>query len=154
MTLSFRRPAGVLVSALLAALASTAAGLSPVAAEPGADLAADISGKRVVRLGHDIIYTVTATNVGDATATDVFVDPWVPDWFDFVAVSCPGGTPLDSACSFPDLAPGASVSMTITLRACCPEPRMYELASVSASNDVNPANDEDRIKVTFTGPRR
>ncbi len=153
MALSFRRPSGFLAGVLMAVLASTAAGVAPVAAQSGADLAAHISGPRVVRLGENITYTITATNVGDATATDVVVDPWVPDWFDFVAVDCPGGTPAGSACSYPDLAPGVSVTMTVTLNACCPEKHMYEDVFASASNDVNPSNDVDSIKVNFIGPR-
>lgn len=128
-------------------------GVQPAVAQSGADLAAGISGKKNVKLGENITYTVTATNVGDVTATGVQIDGWVPDWFNFVSRDCLTGTPSDNVfgCVFSDLAPGASASMTITVQACCPEPHMYELGFVSATNDANLSNDTAKIKVTFTG---
>jgi len=124
--------------------------------QPGADLAASISAKKNVKLGENITYTVTATNVGDMPATDVEIGGWVPDWFSFVSRDCRTGVPSDYVygCAFSDLAPGASASMTITVRACCPEPHMFELGSVGASNDVDPVNDTAEIKVVFTGRHR
>jgi hypothetical protein len=153
MTVPFRRSTRFLVGAFLAVLVSVSAGVPPVAAQSGADLAADISGKRVVRLGENITYTITATNVGDATATDVRIDYWAPDWFDTQFFDCGSGTFTGSLCSYPDLAPGASASMTVTLNACCPEKHMYEMGSVFATNDVDLSNNSDSIKVNFTGPR-
>jgi uncharacterized repeat protein (TIGR01451 family) len=124
-------------------------------AQSGADLEARIDGKRAVRLGNTITYTITGTNVGDATATGVQLMGWVPDWFNFVSVDCLGGVPGEIwGCAYPDLAPGERVQMTITVEACCPEPHMFELGWASATNDVNVENNEDRIKVVFTGPKR
>jgi uncharacterized repeat protein (TIGR01451 family) len=130
-------------------------GVQPAAAQSGADLAASISGKKNVKIGQDITYTITAMNVGDMTATGVQIDGWVPDWFNFVSRDCLTGTPSDNVygCVFSDLAPGASASMTITVQACCPEPDMYELGFVSATNDVNLDNHTAKIKVVFTGKR-
>lgn len=142
-----------LASVLLVLGGLALTGLQPVAAQGGADLAAGISAKKNVKLGENITYTVTATNVGDATATSVHIEGWVPDWFNFVSRDCLTGTVSESVygCDFSDLAPGASVSMTITVQACCPEPHMYELGFVSATNDTNLDNDTARMKVTFTG---
>ena len=152
-----RRLSAVLL--LLVGLAFT--GVQPAVAQkpspqPGADLAAGISAKKNVKLGENITYTVTATNVGDMTATGVLVGGWVPDWFNFVSRDCLSGVPAEYVygCAFGDVAPGASVSMTITVEACCPEPHMFELGSVSATNDVNPENDTAEIKVVFTGKGR
>lgn len=94
---------------------------------------------------------VCATNVGDATATGVHIDGWVPDWFNYVSEDCRTGTPAYSGCDFSDLAPGASVSMTFTVEACCPEKSIYEGGTVSATNDTNPTNDTATIKVVITG---
>src|SRR5690348_17251621 len=100
---------------VLAALLPLAA-LQPARAEPGADLAASISGNLRVRIGTEITYTITATNIGDATATGVQLSGWVPDWFDGGTIDCLGGTPDQYAltCDYPDLAPGGTVSMTLT----------------------------------------
>lgn len=145
--MSRRLAAGLLV---LGALAS--AGVQPAAAQSGADLAAGISAKKNVKLGENITYTVTATNVGDATATGVHIEGWVPDWFNFVSHDCLSGASTGAlGCDYSDLAPGASASMTITVQACCPEPHMFELGFVSATNDSNPDNDTAEIKVVFTG---
>ena len=143
-----RRVAGV----LLVVGAFALAGMQPAAAQSGADLAAGNSAKKNVKLGENITYTVTATNVGDATATGVHIEGWVPDWFNFVSLDCQSGTQTSVfGCDFSDLAPGASASMTITVQACCPEPHMFELGFVSATNDSNTANDTAEIKVVFTG---
>ena len=130
-------------------------GVQPAAAQSGADLAASISGKKTVKILKNITYTVTATNVGDATATGVHIDGWVPDWFNFVSLDRLTGTHGETVygCDFTDLAPGASVSMTITVQACCPERNMYELGFVSATNDSNLDNDTAKIKVVFQGTR-
>jgi uncharacterized repeat protein (TIGR01451 family) len=62
-------------------------------AQSGADLDVSISGDRTVRYSENITYTITATNIGDETATGVQLEGWVPDWFNFVSMDCLGGTP-------------------------------------------------------------
>ncbi len=131
-------------------------------ASPGADLAASISGPLRVRIGEYITYTITATNVGDQTATDVGIDAWVPDWFDFdsnSSIHCLGTTLSsgDHMCNYPDLAPGGQVSMTITMKATAgnkQERREVELGWAYASNDVNLDNNQAEIPVHMTGPCR
>ena len=152
-----RIPLFVLTLAL-AALMPAAALTQPVRAQTGADVAASITGPLRVRIGEYITYTITATNVGDAIATDVQTSGWGPDWFGDGSVNCLTGAPTDfGSCAYGDLAPGASASMTITLKAVAgnkQERRMYELGWATASNDVNPNNDEARIAVNMTGPCR
>lgn len=120
----------------------------PAAAQSGAALTVSISGKRTVKIGSDITYTISATNIGDATATGVQLDGWVPDWFDYVSEDCFAGTPVFWGCDFPDVAPGASVSMTFTVRALYREKTMSEMGFVWSTNG---GNDSASIKVVFTG---
>jgi uncharacterized repeat protein (TIGR01451 family) len=147
--------AGVLLiaSMLLVLSGSLFIGMPPAAGQSGADLAASISGKKTVKIGVDITYTITATNVGDVTATGVHIDGWVPDWFNFVGKDCLTGTPTYLGCDFSDLAPGASARMTFTVQALYREKKMFEQGYVSASNDTNLGNDTATIKVVFTGKR-
>lgn len=148
---SSRRTRVLVASGLLVLGGSMLTGMPPAAAQSGADLAAGISGKKSVKFQANITYTLTATNVGDATATGVHIDGWVPDWFNFVSQDCLTGTPTFSGCDFSDLAPGASASMTFTVQLVAPEPKMFEQAFVTATNDTNTSNDTAQIKVVFAG---
>jgi uncharacterized protein DUF11 len=157
MTHSRIRTAHLLLGAVLLFMALVAPATHPASAQTGADIAATITGPLRVRIGDYITYTVTGTNVGDATATDVQLAGWGPDWFGDSSVDCFTGTPGGGVCVYGDLAPGASASMTITLKAVAgnkQERRMYELGWATASNDLNPNNDEARIAVNMTGPCR
>ncbi len=64
-----------------------------------------------VKLGENITYTLTLTNLGPATATDVvFGDP-VPDQLNLVSFSCSAGTVSGGPfCQLDSLASGASVT--------------------------------------------
>jgi uncharacterized repeat protein (TIGR01451 family) len=143
-------------SLLLFVIAFMLAGVPLVDAQTsGADLEASISGPPRVRIGENITYTVTATNIGDQTATGVMVDALEPDWMNPVSQDCLTGTLVSGECRYPDLAPDSSVSMTITLQANPgnkAERRKFELGFVSATNDVNPSNDQAEIDVQMIGP--
>jgi hypothetical protein len=127
-------------------------------AQTGADIEASISGPLRVRIGNDITYTITGTNIGDQTATNVQLFGWVPDWFGDHASDCLAGVIDDyGLCNYGDLAPGESASMTITLTAVAgnkSERKMYEGGGATASNDVNPDNDWAEMPVHMTGPCR
>jgi uncharacterized repeat protein (TIGR01451 family) len=146
-------PALKRIALILAALAFVALPLSqPAAAQNGADLEVTISGPNHVKILSNITYTITATNIGDETATGVELSGWVPDWFNYVSINCLDGTQEGwGLCSYPDLAPGESARMEFTLQACCKEKTMFELAWGTATNDVNTANNEASIRVIFTG---
>lgn len=66
--------------------------------------------------GATVVYTLTATNVGDATATGVVLRDVLPEGVTYVSSSAPcaraGGV---VTCAVGSLAPGASVSKTITV---------------------------------------
>jgi hypothetical protein len=126
-------------------------------AQTGADMAASITGPLRVRIGNDITYTITGTNIGDMTATDVQLFGWYPDWFDNPRVDCLAGVADWGYCNYGSLAPGESASMTITLKATAgnkAERRMYEGGSATASNDVNTDNDWAEMPVHMIGPCR
>lgn len=157
MTRSITRSSRLLASLLLVVFTVMLAGVQPASAQTGADIAASIAGNRQVRIGDYITYTITGTNVGDEVATGVLLTGWAPDWFDGGTIDCLTGTPGEGGCIYGDVQPGASVSMTITLKATAGNKRerhMYELGWATATNDVNPANDEARIDVIMTGPCR
>lgn len=141
----------------ITALTPMAALVQPASAQSGGDVAASIAGPLRVHIGEHVTYTIKAKNVGDATATNVQISGWGPDWFGDSSVDCLTGTPGGGGCVYGDLAPGASANMTITLKAVAgnkQERRMFELGWATASNDVNPKNDEARIEVNMTGPCR
>jgi hypothetical protein len=154
------RPALAALLLLLATVGLVAA--PPASAGPGAaagagaDMSVSLSGPRTVRLGDDITYTITGTNVGGQTATGVQLSGMVEDWFDPRAMDCRGGTVSPdnvNTCDFGDVAPGETVSLTLTMTACCPERHMFQFAWVSSTNDVNPDNDSTMVKLNFRGPK-
>ena len=138
---------------LAGAPSASAQGTSP---QGGADMAAGLSGPRTVRLGSDITYTITGTNVGDQTATGVELAGMYEDWFNPVGMNCGSGTANpDSgfACDYSDVGPGETFSMTLTFNACCPEKHMFQLAWATAANDVNADNYYATMKLNFRGPK-
>jgi len=142
----------------------------PVEAQTGADVAVSIRADRhSAKPGRNIIFTITATNVGDAAAQNVVVSGWQPDWFNFVASGCNSSTvwvmltgPLTCMVGYPpdvavDLPPGASATLTLVLTAVPGNPKgdwhVYELGFVSwGSNPNNPSfYSEARVNVQVTG---
>jgi hypothetical protein len=152
------RSRGYAVAGLLVLLLGTAgvAAAPSASAGSGADMAAGVSGPRTVRLGADITYTITGTNVGDQTAASVQLTGMYEDWFNPVGMDCRAGTVNPDSgftCDFGDVAPGETVSMTLTFNACCPEKHMFQYVWVAAANDLNPDNDHATVKLNFRGPK-
>jgi large repetitive protein len=81
-------------------------------AQATADLALSKSADRTkVKIGENVTYTLTLTNLGPATATNiVFGDP-LPDPLNLVSFSCSAGTQQGGPfCFIESLASGASVT--------------------------------------------
>ena len=142
----------------------------PAAAQTGADVSVTIAGDRhSAKPWRPIVFTITATNVGDAAAQNVVVSGWQPDWFNFVASGCASRTvpvmltaPLICKVGYPpdvavDLAPGASVTLTLVLTGITGNPKedwhVYELGFVSWGPDPNNPSfyGEARVNVQVTG---
>ena len=111
-------------------------GVHPAAAQTGADVSVSITADRhSAKPGRNIIFTITATNVGDAAAQNVVVSGWQPDWFNFVASGCNSSTvpvmltgPLTCKVGYPpdvavDLPPDASITFTLVLTAVSGNPK-------------------------------
>ena len=142
----------------------------PAAAQTGADVSVSIVASRhSAKPGRNIIFAITATNVGDAAAQNVVVSGWQPDWFNFVAsgcnsssvpvmmtgsLTCKVGYPPDVAV---DLPPGASATLTLVLTAVPGNPKgdwhVYELGFVSWGSDPNNPSfyNEARVNVQVAG---
>jgi uncharacterized repeat protein (TIGR01451 family) len=85
------------------------------AAQETADLSlTKVADRTYVRVGENITYTITLTNIGSATATGiVFGDP-LPDQLNLVSFTCSQGTVSGGPfCAIDNLASGASVTATL-----------------------------------------
>jgi uncharacterized repeat protein (TIGR01451 family) len=142
----------------------------PVAAQTGADVSVSIRADRhSAKPGRPIVFTITATNVGDAPAQNVVVSGWQPDWFNFLASGCTSWTvpvmltgPLTCKVGYPpdvavDLPPGESATLTLVLTAVSGNPKgdwhVFELGFVSWGSDPNNPSfyDEARVNVQVAG---
>ena len=86
-----------------------------VAAQNVADLAVTIfPDQSRVKIGENIIYTVTATNLGPDAALFVGASHGLSDQLNFVSVTCDQGTSSSgSFCEYTILQPGESVVSTL-----------------------------------------
>jgi len=88
--------------------------VQPVAAQDEANLYLSVTADRTkVKIGEQVTYTLTLTNLGPAEATNVIFGVSLPDQLNWVSFSCmtPGGDPLH--CSLASLASGATVRGTL-----------------------------------------
>lgn len=91
-----------------------------------ADLALAKSGAAGAVAGTDVAYTLSVVNDGPSTAEGVVVSDYAPAGVQILSVTgsdgagcnagVPGNAALPSTCSFGTLAPGASRTMTVTVR--------------------------------------
>jgi uncharacterized repeat protein (TIGR01451 family) len=89
--------------------------VSPVSAqELTADLAlTKTADRKNVKIGENITFTITVTNLGPDTATDVFFGDPIPDPLNFVSSSCSQGTAFLGLCRVESLAVGETVTITL-----------------------------------------
>src|SRR5215212_7272074 len=133
-----------LVRAMLAALALVAllaVGMPSAVAQSGADLAVTIEADRTnAKAGQLVTYTITVSNLGDATATDVALFVGCFDNLQCGPVGAIPGT----------LEAGASVTVTMVATANPCGLSITRDATVvaevsSSSPDSNPTNDSDSV---------
>ncbi len=132
-----------LVAALLMAVEASA-----VVADPGADVAISIvADSHHAFAGQTVTATITVTNVGDATATNVVVAQFAPDNMNFVSSTCSSGSCPDS------LTAGATETFALVMTAfpCgLPTRKATVGASVSADNDTNTTNNFATVTLTLS----
>jgi len=101
--------------ALLALVVLVGVSVHPAAAQEAADLQLKkVADRKNVRIGENITYTITLTNLGPDTATDVvFGDP-VPDPLNLVSFTCSQGISNGgSFCAVDSVPSGTSVTATL-----------------------------------------
>ena len=89
--------------------------VSPAAAqEPTADLAlTKTADRKNVKIGQNITFTITVTNLGPNTAADVFFGDALPDPLNFVSATCNKGPTFGGACAVATLGVGESATITL-----------------------------------------
>jgi uncharacterized repeat protein (TIGR01451 family) len=83
----------------------------PVAAQAEADLSLTVRVDRTrVKIGENVTYTITLTNLGSAEAMNVVFGDSLPDSLNWVSFSCSAGVTEPASCSLASLASGATVT--------------------------------------------
>jgi uncharacterized repeat protein (TIGR01451 family) len=117
---------------------------------PSTDLAIVKSGPASATTGSTITYTITVSNNGPATATNVTVSDPTPPGLSFVSAggSCIGAFP----CNAGALTSGQSATITATYNVTAASGSITNTASVSQDGiDPNPGNDTSSVTTTI-GP--
>ena len=132
--LSIHRHYIVAMIGILALILSLGNSGQALAAQNTADLSISmVADKSRVKIGENIVYTVTATNLGPNDALFVGVYHGLPDQLNFVSLTCAGGISSSGAfCEYPILTPGASVVSTLIVTP-RPDLRNYERKSLTAT---------------------
>jgi hypothetical protein len=106
--------AGIACAFLMGLVLSSAPG---VLAATTADLSIAMSGPSRIKSGGVYTYTITVRNLGPATATRIYLIGGGTDQIDQVSMHCQdNGSFGQSQCEPSDLASGASMTATFTLR--------------------------------------
>jgi uncharacterized repeat protein (TIGR01451 family) len=87
----------------------------PVSAQTAtADLAlTKTSDRKNVKIGENITFTITVTNLGPDMATGIFFGDAIPDPLNLVSASCSQGTVFGGACAVDSLAVGESATISL-----------------------------------------
>jgi len=134
---------------LLLALPVLAA--QPAHAAGTADLSVSmVAEKKSLKFGDSMILTATATNNGPDVATGVTLSLGVSDSYANFGGTCPDGS-VSSFCDIGTLASGASVTLHLTVMACCQCcPDFFGVAVASVGHDaetVDPVDTNDSIRL-------
>jgi uncharacterized repeat protein (TIGR01451 family) len=150
----FRFPAALLGALILMLSIVPAAS----AQEPMADLKlTKTADRKTVKIGQTIIFTITVTNLGPDTATDIYFGDALPDPLNFISASCDRGPTFGGACQVDGLAAGESATITI-LSTPISNPAKSELKftntafiAESATFDPNPNNNTSSLYLHIVG---
>jgi uncharacterized repeat protein (TIGR01451 family) len=126
------------------------------AARVGADLVVrKTADRRTAHVGDSVTYTITLTNRGPETATNILLGEGAPDELGPTAFDCGVGTPVGQfafACHFESLAKGETVTATFVAMI-TPDAAQGELVTNTAfvaeasSPDPRPRNNEDSTTI-------
>jgi uncharacterized repeat protein (TIGR01451 family) len=130
----------------------------PSAAQEVADLAiTKVVDSKNAKIGENMTFTITLTNLGPSTATNVtFGDP-LPDPLNLVSFACSQGTVVGSLCEIGSLPSGASVTATLVAtpigNPAKSERRFTNTAFISESGttDPNASNDSASLNLHIIG---
>lgn len=144
--------------ALLLLLLLVGGSIHPSAAQETADLAiTKVADPKNVKIGENITFTITLTNLGPSTATGVtFGDP-LPDPLNLVSFTCSDGTVVGSFCAVESVVSGASVT-AILVATPIANPAKSErkfsntaFISESAATDPNASNNSASVELHIIG---
>jgi uncharacterized repeat protein (TIGR01451 family) len=111
---------------------------------PQADIAVIKTGASTVLAGGNLIYTITVTNFGPSTASNVVISDTLPLSVAFVSASG-GGTNNSGLVTWPviaSLANGAATSFTVTVKAPASGSFTNTASAASSTGDPVPANND------------
>ena len=135
-------------------------GIAPSASAegPSADLAlSKTADRKNVKIGENITFTITVTNLGPDTATGIYFGDSLPDPLNFVSSSCDRGEVFWGLCRVDSLAKGESATiMVVTTPITNPaksERKFTNTAYIaeSATFDPNLANNTDSLEFHIIG---
>ena len=147
-----------IVGAIVAAVLLVVLGAETVTAQETADLQlTKVASSKTVKVGEEITYTVTLTNLGPGVATGVVFGDSLPDQLNLVGSTC--GTP-SAFCTVDSLPSGASTTLTIVATPITNLARNERrisntafIANFGTTSDPNPSNDQASTIVRVAGPR-
>ncbi len=86
----------------------------PAAAQEEADLLLKVTANRnKVKVGEEVTYTLTLTNLGPSDVTSLFFSGSLPDSLNWVSFSCGAGTSYPTFCTLDSLASGAMATAIV-----------------------------------------
>jgi uncharacterized repeat protein (TIGR01451 family) len=147
--------------ALLAVVMLAGWSIQPAAAQESADLElTKVADSKKVRIGEDITFTITLTNLGADTATGVvFGDP-LPDPLNLVSFTCSQGIQSGGTfCAIESIPSGASVTATLVATPITnpakSERRFTNTAfiSESATPDPDSTNNSSSVETHMVGKK-
>jgi uncharacterized repeat protein (TIGR01451 family) len=144
---------------LLALVVLVGGSIQPAAAQGTADLQiTKVADSKNVRIGENITYTITVTNLGPDTATDVTFGDFEPDQLNARSITCSQGTAGGVVgCTVESLPSGDSVTARFVANVAAigsnPERRISNLAYIteSATPDPNSSNNSAHEIVRIIG---
>jgi uncharacterized repeat protein (TIGR01451 family) len=144
---------------LLAGVVLVGGSVQPAAAQGTADLSlTKVADRNNIRIGENITYTITLSNLGPDTATSVvFGDP-LPDPLNVVSFTCSQGTVSGGPfCAVDSVPSGASVTATLVATPITnpakSERRFTNIAFImeSATPDPNTTNNSATVRAHIIG---